>query len=136
MNAKDEFSARLRAAMAAAGLEISGTELERAFNRKWNKTPISVQAAWNWINGKTVPRNDKLPVLARLLKVEPHALLYGAREPVSAADRRRDWEDRMTYAERESIEAFLRLPTPQRLVVRDVIATYAKAHGAIDPGKW
>jgi hypothetical protein len=34
MNAKEEFSARLRAAMAAAGLEISGTELERAFNRK------------------------------------------------------------------------------------------------------
>ncbi len=135
MNAKDEFSARLRVAMAASGIEISGTELERAFNRKWNKTPISVQAAWNWINGKTVPRNDKLPVLARLLKVEPHALLYGAREPVSAADRRRDWEDRMTYAERESIEAFLRLPTPQRLIVRDVIATYAKAHGAIDPGK-
>ena len=135
MNAKDEFSARLRVAMAAAGLEISGTELERAFNRKWNKTPISVQAAWNWINGKTVPRNDKLPVLAKLLKVEPHALLYGAREPVSAADRRREWEDRMTYAERESIEAFLRLPTPQRLIVRDVIATYAKAHGAIDLGK-
>ena len=121
--------------MTAAGLEISGTELERAFNRKWGKTPISVQAAWNWINGKTMPRNDKLPVLAKLLKVDPHALLYGAREPVSAADRRREWEDRMTYAERESIEAFLRLPTPQRLLVRDVIATYAKVHGAVDPGK-
>src|ERR1700748_819524 len=135
MNAKEEFSTRLRAAMTAAGLEISGTELERAFNRKWGKTPISVQAAWNWINGKTMPRNDKLPVLAKLLKVDPHALLYGARETVTAADRRREWEDRMTYAERESIEAFLRLPTTQRLIVRDVIATYAKVHGAVDPGK-
>ena len=135
MNAKDEFSTRLRTAMTAAGLEISGTELERAFNKKWGKTPISVQAAWNWINGKTMPRNDKLPVLAKLLKVDPHALLYGAREPVSAADRRREWEDRMTYAERESIEAFLRLPTTQRLIVRDVIATYAKVHGAVDPGE-
>ena len=135
MNAKEEFSARLRAAMTDAGLDISGTELERAFNRKWGKAPISVQAAWNWINGKTIPRNDKLPVLAKLLKVDPHALLYGARETVTAADRRREWEDRMTYAERESIEAFLRLPTPQRLIVRDVIATYAKVHGAVDPGK-
>ena len=135
MNAKEEFSTRLRAAMTAAGLEISGTELERAFNRKWGKAPISVQAAWNWINGKTMPRNDKLPVLAKLLKVDPHALLYGAREPVSAADRRREWEDRMTYAERESIEAFLRLPTTQRLIVRDVIATCAKVHGAVDPGE-
>ncbi len=135
MNAKEEFSARLRAAMTDAGLDISGTELERAFNRKWGKAPISVQAAWNWINGKTIPRNDKLPVLAKLLKVDPHALLYGARETVTAADRRREWEDRMTYAERESIEAFLRLPTTQRLIVRDVIATYAKVHGAVDPGK-
>ena len=135
MNAKDEFSARLRTAMTAAGLEISGTELERAFNRKWNQTPISVQAAWNWINGKTVPRNDKLQVLARLLKVDPNALLYDTREPLSAADRRREWEDRVTYAERESIDAFLRLPTQQRLLVRDVIATYAKVYGAIDPGK-
>ena len=135
MNAKEEFSTRLRAAMTAAGMEISGTELERAFNRKWGKTPISVQAAWNWVNGKTVPRHDKLPVLAKLLKVDPHALLYGAAEPASAADRRREWEDKMTYAERESIEAFLRLPTPQRLIVRDVIATYAMAHGAVEPGK-
>ena len=59
----------------------------------------------------------------------------GAAEPASAADRRREWEDKMTYAERESIDAFLRLPTPQRLIVRDVIATYAKAHGAVEPGK-
>src|ERR1700749_1276146 len=109
MNAKEEFSTRLRAAMTAAGLEISGTELERAFNRKWGKTPISVQAAWNWINGKTVPRNDKLPVLANCLRAAPPALFSAAPEPASAADRRREWEDKMTYAERESIEAFLRL---------------------------
>ena len=135
MNAKEEFSARLRVAMTAAGLEISGTELERAFNRKWNQTPISVQAAWNWINGKTVPRNDKLQVLAKLLKADPNSLLYGAREPLSAAERRREWEEKVTYAERESIEAFLRLPTHQRLLVRDVIATYAKVYGAIEPAK-
>jgi transcriptional regulator with XRE-family HTH domain len=135
MNPKDDFSARLREAMTAAGMAISGTELERAFNRKWNKTPISVQAVWNWINGETIPRHDKLRVLAKLLKVDPLALLYGTPEPMSAAERRREWDERTTYAERESIEAFLRLPTPQRLLVRDVIATYAKVYGAVDPGK-
>ena len=135
MNAKDEFSARLRAAMKAAGLKISGTELERAFNRKWGKTPISIQAVSRWINGESIPRNDKLQVLAKMLRVDPNALLFGAPEPVSAAERRREWDDRTTYAERETIEAFLRLPTPQRLLVRDVIATYAKVYGAIEPGK-
>lgn len=135
MDAKDEFSARLRAAMTAAGLEISGTELERAFNRKWGKTPVSVQAAWNWLNGRTVPRNDKLQVLAEVLRTDPHALQYGSAKPLTAAERRRDWEDRITYAERETIEAFLRLPTPQRLVVRDVIDAFVKAYGAIETGK-
>lgn len=135
MDAKDEFSARLRAAMTAAGMEISGTELERAFNRKWDKTPISVQAAWNWLNGRTVPRNDKLQVLARVLRTDPHTLQYGSGKALTAAERRREWEDRATYAERETIEAFLRLPTKQRLVVRDVIDAFAKAYGAVEPGK-
>jgi hypothetical protein len=135
MDAKEEFSARLRAAMTAAGMEISGTALERAFNRKWGKEPVSVQAAWNWINGRTVPRNDKLQVLARLLRTDPHALQYGAGKPLTAAERRREWEDRVTYAERETIEAFLNLPTHQRLVVRDVIDAFAKAYGAVEPGK-
>ena len=116
-------------------MKISGTELARRFNLKWNKTPISVQAVSRWINSQSIPRNDKLQVLAKLLRVDPHALLYGAPEPASAAERRREWEDRVTYAERETIEAFLHLPTPQRLIVRDVIATYAKVYGAVEPGK-
>jgi hypothetical protein len=41
----------------------------------------------------------------------------------------------MTYAERETIEAFLRLPTQQRLLVREVITTFAQVYGAIEPGK-
>jgi transcriptional regulator with XRE-family HTH domain len=135
MNAKDEFSERLRAAMTVAGMKISGTGLERAFNRKWGGAPVSVQAAWNWINGRTIPRNDKLAVLAMLLKVHPRTLLYGEAEPSAVAERRCRWEDEMTYAERESIDAFLRLPAPQRHVVRDVIATYAKVHGGVEPGQ-
>jgi transcriptional regulator with XRE-family HTH domain len=133
MIAKDEFSSRLRAAMKAAGLPISGTELERAFNRKWGKAPISVQAVSSWINGGAIPRHDKLQVLAKLLRVDPQALLYGVPVPVSTAERRREWEDRVSYAERETLEAFLRLPTPQRLLVREVVMTFAKVYGRVDP---
>ena len=59
----------------------------------------------------------------------------GACVLMSAAERRREWGEKVTCAERESIEAFLRLPTQQRLLGRDVIATYAKVYGAIEPGK-
>jgi transcriptional regulator with XRE-family HTH domain len=134
MNAKEEFGARLRAAMKAVGIG-GATELGHAFNRRWGKNPVSVQAVSLWINGKAMPRNERLQVLAKVLRVDPLALMFGAPETMSAADRRRGWEERMSYAERESIEAFLRLPTKQRLIVRDVIATYAHVFGAVDPSK-
>src|ERR1700744_896251 len=114
MSAKDEFRKRLREAMRSAGMKSSGTELERAFNRRWGKDPVSVQAVTNWINGTSIPRPDRLQVLAKVLRVDPQFLLYGAPEPTAAAERRREWEDQMSYAERESIEAFLRLPSTQR----------------------
>jgi len=135
MTAKDDFSARLRAAMKAAGMKVSATELERAFNLKWNGRPVSVQAAANWINGANHPSKDKLQVLAAMLKVDPQTLLYGSPKPLSAQERRREWEDRLTYAERETIDAFLRLPTQYRLLAREVINAFAKAHGAAEPGR-
>jgi transcriptional regulator with XRE-family HTH domain len=133
MNVKEEFSVRLRVAMAAAGMEISGTALEGAFNRKWHGAPVSVQAAWNWINAKTMPRQDKLQLLARLLRVDPYALQYGAPAPLTAAERRRSWDERLSFSERETLEAFLRLPTPQRLLVREVVLTFAKVYGKVEP---
>lgn len=135
MDVKQQFSQRLRAAMKAAGLEASGTALERVFNRDWRGPSISVQTAWNWINGKTIPRQDKLQLLAKLLKTDPHALQYGPSVPLPVSERRRQWDERVTYAERETLEAFLRLPTPQRLVVREVITTFAKVYGATEPAK-
>jgi len=136
MNAKNDFSARLRAAMKNAGMPISGTELERAFNRKWDQAPVTVQAVSRWIRGDAMPRHDKLHVLAKVLRVDPNHLLFGNSQPQGAAERRREWDERATYAERATIEAFLRLPTPQRLLVRDVIATYAQVYGAIEPEKY
>lgn len=135
MTVKDEFSKRLRAAMKTAGMKPSGTELERAFSLEWRGDPISVQTFSNWISGKHLPKPDRLPVLASVLKVDPHALMYGTSESMSVAERRRAWEDRATYAERQAIDAFLSLPTPQRLIVRDVINAFALAYGAVEPGK-
>jgi len=131
MKEKDEFSKRLRAAMKAAGMKPSGTELERAFSLAWRGTPISLQTATNWINGKHFPRQDRLRVLARVLKVDPHALLYGPSEALTAAEEPGTWKDRSTLAERQAIDAFLNLPTPQRLIVRDVINGFALANAAL-----
>jgi hypothetical protein len=129
MTVKDEFSKRLRTAMKAAGLKPSGTELERAFSRQWRGTPVSLQTATNWINGKHLPRPDRLRVLARVLRTDPHVLLYGPSESITAAEGGGPWADRSAHAERQTFDAFLNLPAPQRVVVRDVINAFAAANG-------
>jgi len=135
MTVKDDFSKRLRAAMKEAGMKASGTELERAFSLEWRGRPISVQTASNWISGKHRPSDDKIPVLARVLGIDPQALLYGPPQPLSAAERSRGWEEGVAYAERKAIATFLSLPTAKRLIVRDVIDAFAKAYGPAEPDK-
>ena len=130
MTVKDEFRKRLRAAMKAVGLKPSGTELERVFSLEWRGTPITLQTATNWINGKHLPRPDRLRVLARVLRTDPHALMYGPSESMTVAEGRGPWKDHSTQAERQTIDTFLSLPEAQRLIVRDVINGFAMANGA------
>ena len=65
MNEKKEFSERLRSAMKAQRLDISGAVLEREFNLHWSGKPVRRQTAWKWLNGETIPTQDKLQALAK-----------------------------------------------------------------------
>jgi hypothetical protein len=38
------------------------------------------------------------------------------------------WDEGVGFQEREVFDAFLRLPAPQRKIVREVILTFAKVH--------
>jgi len=39
------------------------------------------------------------------------------------------WDEGISYVERETIDVFLKLPAPQRKLIRKVILTFAKMHG-------
>jgi hypothetical protein len=41
---------------------------------------------------------------------------------------RQRWEEGVGYLERETFDAFLQLPAPQRKLIREVILTFAKVH--------
>jgi len=43
------------------------------------------------------------------------------------------WNESVGYLERETFDAFLRLPAPQRKLIREVILTFAKVHVAAPP---
>lgn len=132
MNEKKEFSERLRAAMKAQKLEVSGAVLEREFNLHWSGTPVRRQTAWKWLNGEAIPTQDKLQELAKRLKLDPHHLRFGDRVQAQLLAEQRTWEQGAGYLERDTFNAFLNLPASQRKLIREIILTFAKVHADAD----
>ena len=133
MNEKIEFSSRLRLAMTNAGYAASPSVLEHEFNLRWDGRSSSNQAAWSWLNSKAIPTQEKIQVLAEWLKVEPEVLRFGEAVRQSVQRHRQRWDEGVGYLERETFDAFLRLPAPQRKLIREVILTFAKVHVAAPP---
>jgi transcriptional regulator with XRE-family HTH domain len=126
MDEKREFSERLRNAMSARKLDISAAVLERGFNQIWEGgRPIRRQTAWKWLNGESIPTQDKLQELSRWLKVDPDYLRFGRSTAFHV--RELAWHEKLEYVERKAFEAFLNLPEPQRKLVRELILALAKA---------
>ena len=126
MNEKVEFSNRLRASIVAAGLQARPSVVEREFNLRWHGRSISTQAAWSWVNNKSIPAQDKIQVLAEWLKVAPEVLRFGEAVRSAVQKHRQRWEEGAGYVERDTFDAFLKLPAPQRKLIREVILTFSK----------
>lgn len=127
MNEKIEFTKRLRAAMTRAGYVASPSVLEHEFNLRWPGKSISNQAAWGWLNNRSIPMQDKMQVLAEWLKVEPEVLRFGESVRKSVQSHKQLWQSGIGFQERETLEEFLALSAPNRKVVKEVIAAFTKA---------
>lgn len=137
MDQKLEFAERLQRAMRTAGLEPRPGVLLALFNAHYWGRSVTFQAVSRWMRGQSIPSQDKLLVLAEILKVEPEILRFGEGVRKSLQDRKQRWDEGVGYLERETFDTFLKLPAPQRKLIREVILTFAKAHGEVDaqPGK-
>ena len=128
MDQKLEFSERLRNAMQAAGLEARPGVLLNLFNTHYWGRSVTFQAVSRWLRGESIPEHDKLITLAEVLKIEPEVLRFGEGVRHSVQQHRQRWDEGVGYLERETFDAFLQLPGPQRKIVREVILAFAKAH--------
>ena len=130
MDQKLEFSERLQAAMRAAGLEPHPAVLLNLFNANYWGRSVTFQAVSRWLRGESIPGQDKLIVLAGVLRVEPEVLRFGDAVRQSVLEQRQRWDEGVGYLERETFDAFLQLPGPQRKIVREVILAFAKAQAS------
>lgn len=128
MNEKAEFGQRLRDAMTSNGYALRPVVLEREFNTRYWGRSVTLQGVRRWLRGEAIPSQDKLQVLAEWLGLAPEVLRFGEQVRQSVQERRQRWDEGVGYVERETFEAYLALPAPQRKVVREVILTFAREH--------
>ena len=125
-----EFARRLRLAMEAAGYEAKPAVLEREFNQRYWGRAVTLHGVRRWLLGETFPAHDKLLTLAEWLRVLPEELRDGKEIGKRIQQQRKRWDEGIGYQEREVFEAFLKLPVPQRKIIREIILTFAKAQAA------
>ncbi len=124
MQQKLEFAQRLRHAMQAAGMPPRPSVLVEAFNRRYWGRSVTFQAVSRWLRGEAIPAQDKLVVLAELLRVPPDELRFGKLGlHIQEEAARRD--KALNYLERETFDLFLQLPAAQKKLVREVIQACA-----------
>ncbi len=127
-DAKKQFAIQLREAMAAAGYDPKPAVLEREFNtRHWGK-PMSLHGVRLWLLGETMPDFRKMETLSKWLGVSVQQLSFGVPIGRTAEQRRARWDSGIGYEDRDLLEAFLKLPVPQRKLIREIILTFAKVH--------
>ena len=114
---KAEFAARLRNALTEAGIDQSAAVVEKRFNARYRGPPVTAQAISMWLNGRAIPRQDKMRVLAAIVGLHPHELQYGGRR---LGEGRGTWET-LHVQDRAMIDAYLALPASQRKLVRDLV---------------
>ncbi|OJU89870.1 MAG: hypothetical protein BGO13_07850 [Burkholderiales bacterium 66-5] len=130
MDEKAEFAQRLRTAMTQAGYAVRPVVLEREFNTRYWGRSVTLQAVRRWLRGEAIPSQDKVQVLAEWLNIEPEVLRFGEAVRKSVRARRQRWDEGVGHLERETFDAFLQLPAPQRKLIREVILTFSKVHPA------
>jgi len=121
--AKD-FSNRLRTALRGAGVRISASYVAHEFNLRYWGPSISSHAARNWLLGVSVPKQDKLLVLAEWLRITPEALLFGTEPPRPADDQ--FTHEPVNIVDQQLISGYFKLTTEQRCTVRTVVEALAQ----------
>lgn len=128
MNKKhEEFAERLRAAIEKAGYKAEAAVLEREFNQRYFGRGVTLHGVNKWLKGQSIPRLDKIEVLADWLNIPLDELTFGLEIKQQIQEKQARWDEGIGYQEREIFEAFLALSTPHRKTVREVIQALTKA---------
>ena len=112
--------------MERAGYEPRPSVLEREFNTRYWGKPMTLHGVRRWLLGETMPRNDKILVLAEWLGETPQNLGFGTEVAAAVQEAGRRVPRTGAYRDTELMDAMMSLPVSQRRVAREVILTFAR----------
>ena len=117
-----EFAARLEQAMAAKSIKHSPTVLGNLFNSVFDGRAVTPHTARNWILGKSLPTQDKLVVLAKLLDTSAEQLRYGRHSEKTLTLMNADGsETLLTTSQKQLVRKYISLNKVQQRLVSDLV---------------
>ena len=125
-----QFALRLTEAIADKGIKKSPTLIGNLFNQQFQGRPITPHTARNWLLGKTMPTQDKLICLAKLLDTSPEQLRFGRSREKTLLAKFGDELSDVAHVDQQFFNRYLALTESQRRLVRDVVSEF-KAEGVV-----
>mgnify|MGYP003862851451 CR=1 FL=1 len=122
-----EFAARLEQAMVAKSIRRSSTVLANLFNAEFDGKAVTIPTVSNWMHGWTMPTQDKLVVLAKLLDTSAEQLRYGRHSEktlmISNAD---GSESELTASQQQLVRKYIMLIPSQQKLVNDLVGEISR----------
>ena len=117
-----DFAARLELAMTAKSIRRSSTVLANLFNDEFDGKAVTIPTVSNWMNGWTMPTQDKLLVLAQLLDTSAEHLRYGRNWEKTLTLLNADGsETELTSSQQQLVRKYITLSASQQQLVNDLV---------------
>ena len=121
-----EFAARLEQAMSAKSIRRSSTVLTNLFNSEFDGKAVTIPTVSNWMHGLTMPTQDKLLVLAKLLDTSAEHLRFGRHSEKTLTIQNADGsETQLTIAQQQFFKHYLALNSVLQKLVSDLVGEMA-----------
>ena len=121
-----EFAARLEQAMAAKSIKHSPTVLGNLFNSVFDGRAVTPHTARNWMLGKSMPTQEKMVVLAKLLDTSAEQLRYGRHSEKTLTLQNADGSEALlTRSQQQLVRKYIMLSASQQRLVSDLVGELA-----------
>ncbi len=124
---REEFSKRLKQALREAGVGTPGAVRLAQDFKAYSGSRVTHQAAQKWLNGESIPTQDKLRALAKWLEKTPEWLRYGTGKDAVAqvAHDAAAIGFRLALSDQELVKRYHKLSDRQQQAVAEIITALA-----------